>query len=302
MKLLMENWRKFLKEETSVERMQRRREENRRKREEEGAARDEKRAKEKRLKSGEWTQEDKEYILLTYEDEIEDFEETYGRKPRKMEILQYITKRPDYFMDVAGVTQDPSNPLTKQIGSKAGDFELAAVRLGDVYTRELKRSILPLPGKSGFDQWAERAERESGGKPQDVAREMIRWMKAGAVISNHPYGIEAGLRDAQIGTILRLTHLTPDDIFQNMEMLVKSGKSAEQAAQDISSTDEGATRTNPNYNPNEGPSMDNPDFDPDEDESDENPKRIKNPRTIPMVIADPKIILRMYKYYKAAGL
>ena len=304
MKLLIENWRKFLNEETSRERMQRRQEENERKRQEkerQGAEKDSEKDREKRLESGKWTKEDKEYALLTYEDEIEDFEETYGRKPRKMEIVTHIKiKRSGPFGYWMG-PDDRENPLNKQIGLKPGALTPQPIRLHDVYIRDGKNSILPLPGKSGFEKWAERAERESGGKPGDIAKEMVDWMRHGATISDHPHGIEAGLADAQVGTILRLTHLTPDNIFQNMEVLVKSGKSAEQAAQDISSTDEGATRTNPNYNPNEGPSMDNPDFDPDEEESDENPKRIKNPKTIPMVIADPIIILRMYKYYKAAG-
>jgi len=323
MKLLMENWRKFLKEETAEERRKRqaekkaaRDEKNKRDREERAqrpqraaadrtraqdkyAAADAERDREKRLESGKWTKEDKEYVLFTYEDEIEDFEETYGRKPRKTEVLQYI--KPHWSTIGIG----PESPLHKEIGRKSGGWalnpEMGALRLADVYQKDIKNSILPLPGKSGFEKWAERAEREAGGKPADFAKKMIQWMRSGAVMSSHPHGIEAGLADSQIGTILRLTHLTLDDIFENMEMLVKSGQSAEQAAQDISSTDEGATRINPNYNPNEGPSMDNPDFDDDEEESDENPKRIKNPKTLPVIIADPKIILRMYKYYKAAG-
>ena len=270
MKLIMENWRKFLKEDVK---------------------------RDQRIRKGDWTKEDKEYVLLTYEDEIEDFEETYGRKPRKMEIAQHIKRWID--------PPSRESPLYKEIGRKPGSFgedpEMGAIRLADVYRNDIKNYILPFPGRPGFDQWAERAEKESFGKPGDTAKLMIQWMKAGAVISNHPYGIQAGLADAQIGTILRLTHLTPDDIFENMEMLVKSGQSPEQAAQAISDTDEHATRPNPNYDPNEGPSMDNPDFDEDEEESEENPKRIKNPKTLPVVIADPKIILRMYKYYKAAG-
>ena len=285
MKLLIENWRKFLNEDKYAER-----------------------DRKERIVSGQWTKEDKEWVLFTFEDEIEDFEETYGRKPRKTEVLQYIKPK---VLGRGGWSRTsmgnwgPGNPLYKEIGRKSGGWalnpEMGALRLSDVYEGEIKNSILPLPGKSGFEKWAERAEREAGGKPADFAKKMIQWMRSGAVMSSHPHGIEAGLADSQIGTILRLTHLTLDDIFENMEMLVKSGKSAEQAAQDISSTDEGATRTNPNYNPNEGPSMANPDFDDDEEESDENPKRIKNPKTLPVIIADPKIILRMYKYYKAAG-
>ncbi len=279
MKLLMENWRKFLKEETSVERMRRQRQERERKREEERAARDTDRDKEWRLKKGDWTKEDKEYVLLTYEDEIEDFEETYGRKPRKMEVAQYISKR-------IPPGSSAASPLHKEIGRHQGDYgtdpEMGAIRLYDVYRKDIQNSILPLPGKSGFEKWAERAEREAGGKPADFAKKMIQWMRDGAVISSHPHGIEAGLADAQIGTILRLTHLTLDDIFENMEILVKNGLSPEQAAQAISDTDEHAT-------------MDNPDFDPDQEEGKDNPQRID------LVIADPKIILRIYKYYKAAG-
>ena len=263
MKLLMENWRKFLKEDKYAER-----------------------DRKKRITSGQWTKEDKEYVLLTYEDEIEDFEETYGRKPRKAEVLQYI--KPLFGggqWSTIGI--GPENPLHKEIGRKGGDYglnpEMGAIRLADVYKNDIKNSILPLPGKSGFEKWAERAEREAGGKPADFAKKMIQWMRDGAVMSSHPHGLEAGLADAQIGTILRLTHLTLDDIFENMEILVKNGLSPEQAAQAISDTDEHAT-------------MDNPDFDPDQEEGKDNPQRID------LVIADPKIILRMYKYYKAAGL
>jgi len=252
MKLLMENWRKFLKEDVK---------------------------RDQRIRDGKWTKEDKEYVLFTYEDEIEDFEEAYGRKPRKMEVAQYISKWVS--------TPSAASPLHKEIGRKQGDYglnpEMGAIRLYDVYKNDIKNSILPLPGKSGFEKWAERAEREAGGKPADFAKKMIQWMRDGAVISSHPHGIEAGLADAQIGTILRLTHLTLDDIFENMEILVKNGLSPEQAAQAISDTDEHAT-------------MDNPDFDPDQEEGKDNPQRID------LVIADPKIILRMYKYYKAAGL
>jgi hypothetical protein len=294
MKLLMENWRKFLNEDPYDFKP--------------GDARDAELVRMRRIGSGEWTKEDKEWVLFTFEDEIEDFEEAYGRKPRKTEVAQYLQEKSVYYSSGRGngvptlYHNQPGRPLYKQIGLKKAGLKPEPLRLYDIYKSNIKHSILPLEGKSGFEKWAERAEREAGGKPGDIAKEMVDWMRHGATISDHPHGIEAGLADAQVGTILRLTHLTPDNIFQNMEVLVKSGKSAEQAAQDISSTDEGATRTNPNYDPNEGPSMDNPDFDEDEDESDENPKRIKNPRTIPMVIADPKIILRMYKYYKAAGL
>ena len=267
MKLLMENWRKFLKEDKYAER-----------------------DRKKRIVSGQWTKEDKEWVLFTFEDEIQDFEETYGRKPRKTEVLQHIHPKVQGYGGWSRTSMGnwgPGNPLHKEIGRKGGDYglnpEMGAIRLADVYENDIKNSILPLPGKSGFEKWAERAEREAGGKPADFAKKMIQWMRDGAVMSSHPHGLEAGLADAQIGTILRLTHLTLDDIFENMEILVKNGLSPEQAAQAISDTDEHAT-------------MDNPDFDPDQEEGKDNPQRID------LVIADPKIILRMYKYYKAAGL
>ena len=281
MKLLMENWRKFLKEETSVERMRRQRQERERKREEKIAARDAEWDKEQRLKKGNWTKEDKEYILFTYEDEIEDFEETYGRKPRKMEIVQYMTKRVNYTPPTHGsLTPDPTNPLNKQIGSKPGTWGQEGVLLGDAYRDDIKNSILPLPGKPGFDQWAERVESQSGGKPQDVAKAMIRWMRNGAVMSDHPNGIQAGLSDSQIGDIFRTTELTPDGVFQSMDILVKRGSSPEDAAGIISGDIEPPTQLNP-------------DFDP-EDES--------SPERIDFVVADPGTLMRIYKYYKAAGL
>lgn len=319
MKLLMENWRKFLKEETAeerrkrqaekkaardeknkrdreerAERMARRREESdqiasasdqrQRKRDEERAARDAEWDRYWRLRNGDWTKEDKEYVLLTYEDEIEDFEETYGRKPRKMEIVQYITKRVNYTRPTHGsLTPDPTNPLNKQIGSKPGTWGQEGVRLGDAYKNDIENSILPLPGKSGFDQWAERAESQSGGKPQDVAKAMIRWMRNGAVMSDHPNGIQAGLSDSQIGDIFRTTELTPDGVFQSMDILVKRGSSPEDAASIISGDIEPPTQLNP-------------DFDPDQEESKDNPERID------FVVADPGTLMRIYKYYKAAGL
>jgi hypothetical protein len=288
----MENWRKFLKEETSLERMRRRQEENERKRQEkerQKAEEDKESGRKKRIGRGEWTKEDKEWVLFTFEDEIQDFEETYGRKPRKSEVTQYLQEKGSEYRSVGGAFgipilfhNQPGRPLFKQIGEKPGVLDPEPLRLYDVYKNDIKNSILPLEGKPGFDQWAEKAEKEAGGKPIDFAKAMVRWMKNGGVISDHPRGLQAGLADAQIGTILRLTHLTPDDIFENMEMLVKSGQSPEQAAQAISDTDEHATMNNPN-------------FDPDQEESKDNPQKID------LVIADPKIILRMYKYYKAAG-
>ncbi len=298
MKLLMENWRKFLKEETREERNKRNREARAERREaraermarlrDQNDQRERKRAarnaewdKEQRLRKGNWTKEDKEYVLLTYEDEIEDFEETYGRKPRKMEIVQYITKWVNYTPPTHGsLTPDPTNPLNKQIGSKPGTWGQEGVRLGDAYRDDIKNSILPLPGKPGFDQWAERVERQSGGKPQDVAKAMIRWMRNGAVMSDHPNGIEAGLSDSQIGDIFRTTELTPDGVFQSMDILVKRGSSPEDAAGIISGDIEPPTQLNPDYNP--------------EDES--------SPERIDFVVADSGTLMRIYKYYKAAGL
>lgn len=275
MKLLMENWRKFLNESPYDYKA--------------GPERDAERLRMKRIGSGEWTKEDKEWVLFTFEDEIQDFEETYGRKPRKSEVTQYLQEKSVHYSSGHGGNgvptlyhNQPGRPLFKQIGEKPGVLDPEPLRLYDVYKNDIKNSILPLEGKPGFDQWAEKAEKEAGGKPIDFAKAMVRWMKNGGVISDHPRGLQAGLADAQIGTILRLTHLTPDDIFENMEMLVKSGQSPEQAAQAISDTDEHATMNNPN-------------FDPDQEESKDNPQKID------LVIADPKIILRMYKYYKAAG-
>ena len=109
---------------------------------------------------------------------------------------------------------------------------------------------------------------------------MIRWMRNGAVMSDHPNGIQAGLSDSQIGDIFRTTELTPDGVFQSMDILVKRGSSPEDAASIISGDIEPPTQLNPDYN--------------SEDES--------SPERIDFVVADPGTLMRIYKYYKAAGL
>ena len=68
-----------------------------------------------------------------------------------------------------------------------------------------------------------------------------------------------------------------------MDILVKRGSSPEDAASIISGDIEPPTQLNP-------------DFDPDQEESEDNPEWID------FVVADPGTLMRIYKYYKAAGL